>query len=170
MNKMFARYAGWLGTASVIVLAGCGRAATDGQETLIVTTFERPASAKTGVIVDGRWYPAGEEPMVEITPPPATPQAGRGHLRMLVNLKKLSGFTTAITLNVSTGGRKESVMTIRWQDDLRRRGIQTEYTVENLAPGEYVLELKEFNASGGFIRSHQSIGKVVADSSQEARI
>lgn len=171
MTKTFSKVACLYGMMVVSVLAGCGRAASEIQETAIVSKLERPAStAKNGVVVDGRWYPKDEAPVVEVTPPPAAPKEGQGHLRVLVNLKGLSGFTSSVTLKVFPKGSTEAVAAITWRDDLRRRGIQTEYTLENLTPGDYELNLQEFNQSGGMFRVRQATATVSAGKNEEARI
>lgn len=148
-------------------LAGCGRAIPGAQTSAGDVVYERemkghevkqknvlPASklnptkgAVTGVVVNGRVYPKGQEPKAAAAPTLETPQAGKGHLQLFVTLKDRVVHTETLKLVIAKKDQATdyTVKTIA-KDELG--GTEVIRSLTNLAPGEYHITLDLLGADG----------------------
>ena len=149
---MFAR----LLAVSLLVLTsgvstGCGR--VPGADELVVVEERavpylptRGTPKMKPVLVDGRIYHEGEAPAPFTMPEASTPEAGKGHVRLAIDIKDVTDSTGAITVAFTQGD--ESLFAKVWSKEALV-GSTVATVAENLEPGDYKLTLNRYNKAMG---------------------
>ena len=173
---------------ATILMAGCGRAASPmdanrtyvheeeipmlpaGLATVVPADKVRALpSPVVGVVVDGRFYPKGEEPTVSATPAPEAPRAGKGHLHASVSLaNRTSSFIEKLVVSVTIKGQTSPVFSRTFaKKDLVGTKLST--TATNLAPGEYEVAVTVMGRTGVYSQAAETI-KVEDGKTAESKI
>lgn len=147
-------------------LTGCGRA-LPGSGTEVTGDYEReykghvikekqvlPASkvnptkgAVTGVVVNGRVYPKGQEPKGTEAPTLEAPAAGKGHLQLFVALKNRAVQTETLKLVIAKKDQATDY-TVKTIGKNEFGGTEVIRSLTNLAPGDYYVSLDCLGADG----------------------
>jgi hypothetical protein len=161
-----------------LVVVGCGKqpassVSVGGQTERVVSnqphfkTSTGATKAPVGVLVDGRWYAKGNEPVAVTTPAPATPATGKGHLHVVLSLKGITDFTDKVRIRLKNSGAKADVTTFDFAHELLV-GNSAQTTLLNLTPGDYTLLVDTLNGAGGLVSESSSTVTVISAKTEEA--
>lgn len=163
-------------------LTGCGRAVPGADGVVPGVEYEReikghevktktilPANkvnpakgAVTGVVVNGRVYPKGQEPKTAEAPKLEAPAAGKGHLQLFIALKDRAIQTESLKLVIAKQDQATDY-TVKTIAKSELAGTEVIRSLTNLAPGTYHVTLDCLGADGTLFQETENFEVKVED-------